>query len=261
MYRNATLFTLFALALAGCKNAPEARYDETPGQEQAYSTVPTQDALQTAADEDAARREQEEADAAAAAAAKEPPPPPPLGDADKTFIDTAAKASLAEVELSKAALEKAKKATVKEFAQKMIDDHTAANSELAALVTTRGVTLPTEPDEETKKRRTDLEKKSGSKFEKAYVDAMVADHKKAVELFRSQSTSGADPELKQWATTTLPKLEGHLAHAEALAKGKPYKPTDAAQASTDAAAPAPAGTGTTPPPGSAPASGTATSPK
>lgn len=248
MTRTAPLFSLLVLSLAsfGCKNQPEAGYDNTaPGGEQAYSTVPTQDALQTAADEDAKRREQEEADAAAAAAAK----PAALNDADKKFVDDATLGGLAEVELSKAALEKAKKATVKDFAQKMIDDHTKANSELAAFASGRGITVPTEPDELTKQRRTDLEKKTGSKFEKAYVDAMLEDHRKAVELFRTQSTSGTDPDLKNWASTTLPTLEMHLAHVEALSKGKAYKPpaTNAAQAgtTTDTAAPTPAG-GTAP---------------
>ncbi len=237
MKRSAPLLTLTVVALAGlgCKNQPEARYDSTTPEEQSYGTVPTQEALQTAADEDAARREQEEADAAAAAA--KPKEPPPLSDADKTFVETAAAGGLAEVELSKAALEKAKKATVKDFAQKMIDQHTAANAELASLCTARGITLPSEPDEATKTKRAELEKKTGSKFEKAYVDIMLEDHRKAVELFRTESQSGADAELKAWAGATLPKLEEHLAHVEMLAKGKAYKPatTPPAQASAGTA--------------------------
>lgn len=253
MTRTAPLFTLaISLAAFGCKNQPEAGYDnQAPGGEQAYSTVPTQDALQTAADEDAARREQEEADAAAAAAAK-PATPPPLNDADKKFVDDATLGGLAEVDLSKAALEKSKKDSVKEFAQKMIDDHTKAGSELAAFASGRGITVPTEPDELTKQRRADLEKKTGSKFDKAYIDAMLQDHRKAVELFRTQSTTGTDPDLKNWASTTLPTLEQHLAHVEALSKGKTYKaPADNAAtastgtATTDTAKPTPAG-GTTP---------------
>jgi len=239
------LFAVAALALAACKTAPAAGYDNAG--EQSYSTIPAQDVLQVAADEDAARRE--------AQAAAEPPPPPPLDDADKAFVAAASRSGLAEIELSRVAVEKAKKPAVKEFAQKMIDQHTAVAAELTAMCNTRGVALPTDTDEATKARRAELEKKTGTKLEKAYATMMVEDHRKAVELFRTQASSGTDAELKRWAEGTLPKLEEHLAHAEAIAKGKAYtSPVQPpAQASTEAtpggATPA---VGTTPPAGSAP---------
>lgn len=36
------------------------------------------------------------------------------------------------------------------------------------------------------------------------------DHEDAVDLFKSQSESGKDPELKAFAAKTLPVLQGHL---------------------------------------------------
>jgi putative membrane protein len=39
---------------------------------------------------------------------------------------------------------------------------------------------------------------------------MVSDHVKDVNAFKRQSTSGKDPDLKAWATKTLPTLEEHL---------------------------------------------------
>lgn len=234
MTRSAPLLIVVLFALGSCKTAPEARDDPAPAD--AYSTVPTQESLQVTANEDAARREQEEADAAAAAAAAAAKPPQ-LAEADKTFVDEAAKGGMAEVELSQLALERAKKKTVKDLAQKMVDDHGKANAELAALCNTRGIALPTELDEAAKTRKAELEKKTGSKFEKAYVDIMLEDHRKAVELFRIESQSGGDPELKQWAGATLPKLEEHLSHVEHMAAGKTYKPKPPAQASAETAAP------------------------
>ncbi|HWB76032.1 MAG TPA: DUF4142 domain-containing protein [Nannocystaceae bacterium] len=223
---RSTLFTIAALALIACKNQPPAEDTSTPP-DQSYSTVPTQESIEASADADAERREQE----AAAAEANKPKEPPPLSDTDKTFVDTAAKAGMAEVDISTAVLEKVKKKTVKEFAQKMIDDHSKANEELKVLCASRNIMLPTEIDEETKTKRDELLKKTGSKLEKAYVDIMLDDHRKAVELFRNESQSGGDPELKQWAGATLPKLEEHLAHVEMLAAGKTYKPKNTGQVS------------------------------
>lgn len=191
-------------------------------------------------------------------ATEEPAPaaeqPKPLAEADKTFVETATKDGKAEVDLGQLALTKAKKQTVKDFAQMMVDDHGKANEELMALASSKGLDLAapasagaTDPaaDPAMAEKRASLDKLTGSKFEKQYVATMVDAHEKAVALFREQSTSGMDPELKDWAAKTLPKLEEHLAHAKALKAGKPYKPTNAAQASTgdaagkaDAAAPA-----------------------
>lgn len=222
--------TVVLLLLAGCK--PERESEPiSPSESQAYSTVPTQESLQTAADEDAARREQEEADAAAAAA-KEPPQPPPVPEGDKKFVDTAAKVGMAEVELSKIALEKSKKPAVKDFAQKMIDTHGKANEELKTLCAGRGIELPTELDEAAKRNKTELEGKSGTKLDKAYAAMMLEDHRKAVELFRTESQTGGDPQIKQWAGKMLPTLEEHLAHAEHMVSGKPYKPDVASTGAT-----------------------------
>lgn len=205
-----------ALAMAACHNTPEAREPVSP---EPVASVPAQDALQVAADEDAARREAEEA-----AAPVEPAGPPPVPEVDKVFAMEAASGGLAEVELSKVALAKVKKSAVKELAQTMIDDHTKANEELAALVGARGLELPKEPDQALVDRRTALEKQKGTKLEKAYLDHMLADHRKAIELFRTQSENGADPEIKNWAARTLPKLEEHLRHVEAVQSGKPHAP-------------------------------------
>lgn len=173
-------------------------------------------------------------------AATKPEPPKQLADNDKTFVEHAAKGGMAEVELSKLALEKAKKQTVKDFAQKMIDDHGKANEELTTLARSKNAEVPAEMDPAAVEKKATLEKLTGSKFEKQYVTIMLDDHKKAVELFREQSTGGTDPELKDWAAKTLPKLEEHLAHVEAMKAGKPYKPKNAAQASADHAGHEPA---------------------
>jgi len=164
----------------------------------------------------------------------------PLAETDRRFVETAARDGMSEVELGKLALEKAKKQSVKDFAQMMVDDHGKANEELMGLAQTKGMDA-TQMKMDTgspemapmMEKRGQLEKLTGTKFEKQYVSMMVDDHEKAVALFREQSTNGTDPQLKEWAAKTLPKLEEHLAHAQALKAGKTYKPKSAPQASAD----------------------------
>ena len=47
---------------------------------------------------------------------------------------------------------------------------------------------------------------------------MLADHRKDVAAFKTESTSGKDPDVKAWATKTLPTLEDHLKVARETAK-------------------------------------------
>ncbi len=126
------------------------------------------------------------------------------------FMTEAAKGGMAEVELSRVATTKGKNAEVKKFAQKMIEDHTNANAELKQLAGKKNVTLPTELDAEHKAIKDKLSGLSGAEFDKAYVNAMVSDHEKAVNLFKTQADGGTDAETRAFAAKTLPKLQGHL---------------------------------------------------
>ena len=47
---------------------------------------------------------------------------------------------------------------------------------------------------------------------------MIEDHQQAVRLYRSAVTNVVDAELRGYAATTMPKIEAHLAHAQALAQ-------------------------------------------
>lgn len=216
------------LTMTACQRPPERQQDSFPP-EPDPAVEPVAVPLEEAAE---AHPIDEEPSASAE------PTPTALAQVDRDFVDTASRDGAVEVELGKLVLEKAKKSSVKDFAQKMVDQHTAANEELASLCKTRGIEMPaanqTAADEAAKAARAELEPLAAAKLEKTYAEKMVEDHRKAVELFRKQSTEGQDPELRAWAAKTLPTLEEHLTHAEHLAKGKAYKPMAHADTATSA---------------------------
>jgi putative membrane protein len=137
---------------------------------------------------------------------------------DRSFIAEAAAGGMAEVELGRLASQKASSSDVKEFGQMMVDDHTKANDQLKKIATGKGVTAPHALKPQDKATQERLSKLSGEAFDRAYMQHMVKDHQKDVALFRKQSTSASDPEVKQFASSTLPTLERHLQRAQALAK-------------------------------------------
>ena len=132
------------------------------------------------------------------------------------FMEKAAQANLAEVELGRLATEKGQSDAVKKYGQHMVDDHGKANKELQELARQEGATLPTYTDKAHQAAKARLEKLSGEAFDKAYAQQMVKDHQLAVGLFRAQARSGRDPEVKAWAEKMLPNLEEHLKQARAL---------------------------------------------
>jgi len=133
-----------------------------------------------------------------------------VSSADKEFMNKAAEGGMAEVQLGQLASTKAQNADVKAFGQKMVQDHSNANTELKSIATQKGVTLPTEVSAKHKEDMDKLSKLSGAAFDKEYVRMMVADHEKDVAEFQKQSDSGTDTDVKSFATKTLPTLKAHL---------------------------------------------------
>lgn len=136
---------------------------------------------------------------------------------DRKFAMTAAMGGMAEVETARLALQKASSDEVKQYAQKMIDDHTAANAELMQIASTKGITLPTAPDAKHRAMMAKMEKLSGAAFDREYI--MMAghkDHQKMEKLFRDESMRGRDADLKAFAAKTLPVVQQHLQMARDL---------------------------------------------
>ncbi|RYE19146.1 MAG: DUF4142 domain-containing protein [Sphingobacteriaceae bacterium] len=137
---------------------------------------------------------------------------------DADFAVTAANGGMAEVQIAQLAQQKATSADVKQFAAKMITDHTKANDQLMALAKQKNITLPAALGTDEQKVLDDLSKKSGKDFDKAYVKAMVEDHEKDVKLFADEASDAKDADLKSFAGTTLPTLKMHETMIKAIDK-------------------------------------------
>lgn len=141
-----------------------------------------------------------------------------LDRADRKFLETAAKDGLAEVELGQLASQRAESPEVKQFGQRMVQDHGKANDQLKQLAQSKGMEVPTETDKSHQKKMEKLQKLNGAAFDKQYMDDMVKDHKKDVKEFEKASKSAKDPDVKAFAAKTLPTLQSHLQQAESLEK-------------------------------------------
>jgi putative membrane protein len=140
-----------------------------------------------------------------------------LAPSDRTFIKKAAQGGLAEVELGKLATEKAASPEVKQFGQRMVEDHSKANEQLKQVASEKGVAVPEKLSPKDAATKARLEKLSGKAFDRAYMHDMVVDHTKDVSEFRMEAKNAKDPDVKNFASQTLPVIEDHLKEAKSIA--------------------------------------------
>jgi putative membrane protein len=128
-----------------------------------------------------------------------------------TFVAQAAFGNMFEVESSKLALERSKAGPVKAFAQRMLDDHSAAAVKFKEAVLEAKLAMP--PDKLDAKHQAimdELAGKQGADFDQAYIAAQHKAHVETVELFKGYAQAGEDTRMRAFAAELLPKLEAHL---------------------------------------------------
>jgi putative membrane protein len=131
---------------------------------------------------------------------------------EKRFVKDALVGGLTEVELGKLAVQKASSDAVRQFAQKMIDDHSKANDELRTIAAKENITVPDSLDSKRQSKVDKLAKLSGADFDRAYIKDALKDQD--VQSFQQEAKSGSDPDVKSFASKTLPTLEDHLTTAK-----------------------------------------------
>jgi putative membrane protein len=139
---------------------------------------------------------------------------------DPQIAHIAATAHSIDIERGKMAQKKSKNPEVKQFAEQMVNDHSAGLKEAQALLKKLGVTAEDNPTSKSlqaqaKQEKAKLDKLKGGAFDKEYINHEVAYHKAVIDAVKNTLIPNAqNAELKQLLTDAGPTLEGHLRHAE-----------------------------------------------
>jgi len=145
------------------------------------------------------------------------------------FVQRAALANMAEIQLGQLATTRAQSADVKQFAWTMVSEHTAALVELKQAAGDAGGPFPTELDDNRRAVQNRLASLHGAEFDREYMNVMVDTHQQVEDLLegraeRATGTSGgatgdaAGDRVNQWAATTLPSVRMHLQRATDIKK-------------------------------------------
>ncbi|MDQ6684350.1 MAG: DUF4142 domain-containing protein [Pseudomonadota bacterium] len=137
---------------------------------------------------------------------------------DRKFVTQATEGNVKEITLSKIALERTQNSAIRNFAQKIIDDHTEAGQQLASIVEHQNLGGPTEQQAADKAAAEGkgLARLSGDALDRRFASMMVSDHVAAVSLYEKEARAGSDTQLKGFADKTLPTLRQHLEMARGL---------------------------------------------
>jgi putative membrane protein len=96
-------------------------------------------------------------------------------------------------------------------------DHTKALADLREAAVSANVQLSTTNDEnrDQKNLQEDLAKLTGHEFDQKYIDEMITKHEKTANAIEKKVDSES-PQIRQWATDTLPVVRKHLDQAKQL---------------------------------------------
>ncbi|RYY98731.1 MAG: DUF4142 domain-containing protein [Alphaproteobacteria bacterium] len=136
----------------------------------------------------------------------------------KNFVEKVALSDMYEVEASKIALERSQVQAVKDYAQMMVDAHTATTAELKPLAAAASVAPPTALDNDHMNKLEDLRKASVEDFDDKYIDQQTDAHENALNLLKDFASNGKDAGLQAFATKTAPAVDAHLQQVKALDK-------------------------------------------
>jgi putative membrane protein len=138
---------------------------------------------------------------------------------DEKLMTQLAQANMAEIAVAELAQTKSTNQQILKFSKQMIDDHTAAQKELAKLADAKHVTLPKETDAKHQAALKKMNTLNPAEFDREYIaQAAVADHEDAQKLVGKISTSANDADLKALGTKLKPTIDMHLKMAKEMKK-------------------------------------------
>lgn len=137
---------------------------------------------------------------------------------DKAFVKQALQGDMTEIQLGQLALQKSSNDDVKQFAQKMVDDHTKLGDEMKQVAQQMNVKVPDSLSGKDKSNIAKMQALSGGAFDQAYIKDMVKDHEKDQKEFKTEAQSTTNPALKQVTTQGVQVIGEHLQMIQQIAQ-------------------------------------------
>ena len=137
---------------------------------------------------------------------------------DKHFLPAALKGGMAEVAMGKLAAKKGTTSDVREFGEKMVEDHTNLGEQMKKVASQVGVAHPASPSTLEQAEIKKLGNLSGVPFDEEYIKAMVKDHETDLQDFQDETKTGSNTTVKNAANEGASMIANHLTMIREIAK-------------------------------------------
>lgn len=139
-------------------------------------------------------------------------PSTPSQRLERRFLQLAAAHLRFQAQASRLALERSKEAAVRDLAAALLARQEAVEPEVLRLLHARGMALPFTPDAHAKALRR-LARLQGEKFDRLYLEEVLASHRLDLGNYRKVAADAEDPVVRAWAERQLPVLQVQDARA------------------------------------------------
>jgi putative membrane protein len=139
-----------------------------------------------------------------------------FGEDERSYVQLAAQSNFNEITLSELALSQGRDSLVRAFAQQMIDDHNAAQSELQAIANNNSVAgWPNELSAAQQSFYDSLSEMEGFEFDTEFMNSQIQLHHNAADV-HEDGTDSDNAEIQSYANKHLSKVQEHLQMAESI---------------------------------------------
>jgi putative membrane protein len=136
-------------------------------------------------------------------------PQTPLTANDSAFVQSQLNDNMAEIKIAQLALQKSQDQNVRNYAQKLITDHTAANETLMPIASSHNIQPSPTLSPAAQAIYDKLSTLNGVAFDTIYIDAMIREHDMDIKALDAQQTAGQNQQLNVWVQNTRPVVVQH----------------------------------------------------
>jgi putative membrane protein len=155
--------------------------------------------------------------------------------ADAYFVREVAQDNNMQIQLAQIARQKAKDKQVRQYAERMIADHTRLQNQWSTMASKNGMSGKAGLGPRHREKIEQLQKMSGKNFDKAYMILMIQQHQDEVSYWQNEGRDSQSAEVRRLVNAGLPTLEQDLAQAKRIGRAVGVNPEEALRNRSDVA--------------------------
>jgi putative membrane protein len=141
----------------------------------------------------------------------------------RDFAETAMVSDMYEIQAGRLAEDQASSPAVKAFGRQMVEGHTQTTTQLKSTVDRtlvgQQVTPPPKLDPKHLEMYKELQSAHGDAFDALYVRQQLLAHRETLAVMQGYAANGREPELRRFASETVPIIQDHLRMLQQLPQG------------------------------------------